>query len=212
MFTGLIQAIGRVEAVTPRGGGVALRVAADELGSDLVVGESIAINGACLTVEQAFAAGFESYAGAETMARTNLSRLRSGDCVNLERALRPVDRLGGHMVQGHVDGTGALLSRRAVGETELFEFSLPQELARYVAQKGSIAVEGVSLTVAEVRDGSFTVALIPETLNRTTLGRMQPGALVNLEVDILAKYVERLLGEAGAGDRTGITWEILLEG
>jgi riboflavin synthase len=190
MFTGLVEAIGEVLAVQNDGqGGRVLRVAETTLASQLALGESVAVNGACLTVVDRDADSFRFQAGPETLDRTNLGRLAVGDPVNLERALRVGDRLGGHFVQGHVDGVGRV---RTVTE-EGFVVEAPVELLRYCVEKGSVAVEGVSLTIADLREDSFTVALVPHTREATTLGALSPGDEVNLEVDLLAKYVERLL-------------------
>ena len=161
-----------------------------------VVGSSIAVNGVCLTVvELDRAAGtFAADVMRETLNRSSLATLATGDPVNLERPVAAGGRLGGHIVQGHVDGTGKVLERTPGDRWQLVRIGLPAALARYLVEKGSIAVDGISLTISAVDDTSFTVSLIPETLTRTTLGRRAPGELVNLEVDVLAKYVERLLG------------------
>jgi riboflavin synthase len=208
MFTGLIQAIGAIETARPRGGALALRVAAD-LGDGLADGESICISGVCLTVEQADAHGFSCYAGTETLARTTLREVHPGRRVNLERSLRPMDRLGGHFVLGHVDGTGRLTGRRSEGETLRLEFWAPEGITELSVEKGSIAVEGVSLTIVDLAREGFSVAAVPETCARTTLGELPVGAEVNLEADILAKYVQRLV--APARDGQGITLAQLRE-
>jgi riboflavin synthase len=185
MFTGIVEELGHVMAVAPR----RLAVRAGRVSADVAAGHSVAVNGVCLTVTTVDrdVLGFDVLE--ETLARSSLGAVRPGDGVNLERAVTPSTRLGGHLVQGHVDATAALLTR----DGERHRVALPPELARYVVEKGSIAVDGVSLTVAAVDDHSFTVALIPETLARTTLGGKAPGDPLNLEVDVLAKYVERLL-------------------
>ena len=208
MFTGLIQEIGRVRQVSPRGDGRDLTIAAPETARQLAVGASVAINGACLTVERLSGDAFTCHAGAETLRRTTLGGLRAGDGVNLEPALSAGAALGGHFVQGHVDGVTRLRTRRDEGTTTWLAFELPDELARYVAEKGSIAVDGVSLTVAELPPEAFAVAVIPHTLAHTTLGALGPGAAVNLEVDLLAKYVERMLSARGL-IRAGLTEEYL---
>ncbi|HEY2637748.1 MAG TPA: riboflavin synthase, partial [Solirubrobacteraceae bacterium] len=156
-------------------------------------GDSVAVNGVCLTATEVTDAGFRADVMDETLRRSSLGRLAAGDPVNLELPLRPSDRLGGHVVQGHVDGLGEVRAIRAEGFARLVEVATDPELLRYVVEKGSIAVDGVSLTVAELASDSFTVSLIPETLERTTLGTAKIGAAVNLEVDVLAKYVERLV-------------------
>jgi riboflavin synthase len=205
MFTGLILDVGTVEAVQPEGGAVHLRLRT-RLGSELVEGDSLAVNGVCLTIVTPGDEVVVATAIPETLSRTNLGQLRRGAWVNLEPALRLGDRMGGHMVQGHVDGQGrvATLERRGLS----LELSVEAEPAilRYVVEKGSIAVDGVSLTVARVAGATFTVALIPHTLGATTLEDRRVGDPVNLEVDILAKYIERLLG---GGEGRGVTEELL---
>ena len=186
MFTGIVEELGEVVEVT----GSRLAVHGPLVTSDATYGASIAVNGCCLTVTELTGDTFAADVMAETFARTSLGALAPGDRVNLERPLKADGRLGGHVVQGHVDGTGTIVSRDAAGVVRI---ALPAELARYVVAKGSIAVDGVSLTVVEAGDESFTVSLIPATLELTTLGRKGPGDPVNLEVDVLAKHVERLL-------------------
>jgi len=196
VFTGIIEEIGTVAALERRGDSAVLTVEASTIADDLTHGASIAVNGVCLTV-----VGWRSGAGTaidfdvmgETLVRSVIGTLAVGDVVNLERAVRADARLDGHVVQGHVDGTGAVVSRTPGDAWEAVRFALPAELARFVAEKGSIAVDGVSLTVTGVGDDWFEVGLIPETLRATTLGRRAPGDPVNLEVDVLAKYTARLL-------------------
>ncbi len=194
VFTGLVETTGKLAAREARGPGARLVVDAALAGEPLALGESIAIDGACLSVVETTPRGFAVDATAETLARTTLGGLRLGRGVNLERALRASDRLGGHIVTGHVDAVGALVERRPVGEAEAVTFSLPAELSRYVAEKGSIAVSGVSLTVNAVRGSTFEVMLIPITLRVTSLGELTPGDPVNLEVDLVARYVARWIG------------------
>jgi riboflavin synthase len=196
VFTGIIEEVGDVAALEPHGDSAVLTVRAERIVDDLTHGASIAVNGVCLTVvgwagEQPTAIRFDVMG--ETLKRSVIGTLAGGDRVNLERAVRADARLDGHVVQGHVDGTGVVLARTPGDEWEAVRFGLPPELARYVAEKGSIAVEGVSLTVSAVGPDWFEVGLIPETLRATTLGRKAPGDPVNLEVDVLAKYVARLL-------------------
>ena len=196
MFTGIIEEVGEVVAVERRGDSAVLTVAATTITDDLVHGASIAVNGVCLTVvgwagSDTVRVDFDVMG--ETLKRSVIGELHPGALVNLERAARVDSRLDGHIVQGHVDGTGAVLSRTPGDAWESVRFGLPRELARYVAEKGSIAVDGVSLTVSGVGDDWFAVGLIPETLRATTLGAKMPGDPVNLEVDVLAKYVERLV-------------------
>jgi riboflavin synthase len=196
MFTGLVEALAPVERIAAEGDGRALVVAAP-LAADLAIGESVAVNGACLTVVAHDARTCRFQAGPETLRRTNLGELKPGDRVNLERALRLGDRLGGHLVQGHVDGLGRIASRQRQGEWEVVWFSCPAELATQMVSKGSVTVDGVSLTVVDVTADGFSVALIPHTLAQTTLGFKGVGASVNLETDILAKYVWKCLRGEG---------------
>lgn len=198
MFTGIIEEIGEVVAVEGRGDSAVLTLAASKITDDLVHGASIAVNGVCLTVvgwggSPRVQIDFDVMA--ETLKRSVIGDLHPGSRVNLERAARVDSRLDGHIVQGHVDGTGVVLARTPGDAWEAVRFGLPADLSRYVAEKGSIAVDGVSLTVTAVGDDWFEVGLIPETLRATTLGGKQPGDAVNLEVDVLAKYVARLMGK-----------------
>ncbi|HET8787661.1 MAG TPA: riboflavin synthase [Actinomycetes bacterium] len=195
MFTGIVEGTGTVAAlaVADGGGGARLEVEAPFLAGDLRLGESVAVNGCCLTVAEPTPGGFAADLVAETLRRTALGGLAAGDAVNLERPLAVGGRLGGHLVQGHVDGVARVLERKPVGEGEEVRVELPPDLERYVVEKGSIAVDGVSLTVAGVGPGWFAVALVPHTLEVTTLGRRRPGDPVQLEVDVVAKYVERLV-------------------
>lgn len=196
MFTGLVEALGTVRQIEPDGsGGSNLIIVEPAVLSQAVIGESIAINGACLTVVEREDAACRFQAGPETLKRTNLGGLAAGDRVNLERSLRLGDRLGGHLVQGHVDGLGWIERREPQGDWELFWFGCPAELAAQLVSKGSVAVDGISLTVVDVQPAAFSVALIPHTLSATTLGFKQAGAKVNLETDILAKYVWKYLGQ-----------------
>jgi riboflavin synthase len=192
MFTGLIADLGRVRAVQRDGAGTALEIET-RLGGELRRGDSVAVNGVCLTATEATATGFRAHAMPETLRRSSLGDLRAGAQVNLERPLRAADPLGGHIVQGHVDATGVVHGVRTEGDSRVLDVRTDRRLARYLVQKGSVALDGVSLTVSALLDDGFEVALIPETLARTTLGRLQEGAVVNIEVDVLAKHVERLL-------------------
>jgi riboflavin synthase len=192
MFTGLVKALGAVAAID----GGRLRVEAEPLG--LSEGDSIAVNGVCLTATGVEDGAFEADVMGETLRRSTLGSLAPGDAVNLEPPLRAGDPLGGHVMQGHVDGTGDVDSVTEEGFARVVRIAAAPELLRYVVEKGSIAVDGVSLTVAEVDGEGFSVSLIPETLERTTLGAAAPGRAVNLEVDVLAKYVEKLTVPLGA--------------
>jgi len=196
MFTGIVEELGEVVALTELIDAARLQIRACVVTADAKPGDSIAVNGVCLTVVEHSADGFVADVMAETLDRSALADLRPGSPVNLERAVTLATRLGGHLVQGHVDGTGRVVHRRTEAHWDVVEISAPPQVLRYVVEKGSITVDGVSLTVASLDSGTFTVGLIPTTLASTTLGRRSPGDAVNLEVDVLAKYVERLLGQA----------------
>ena len=208
MFTGIVEELGRVVRLETVEDSARLTVEAPTVTQDVSLGDSVSVNGCCLTVTAVHGSTFTADLMAETLTRTTLGSQAPGDPVNLERALRASDRLGGHIVQGHVDATAEVLDHHHGEHWDLLRIGLPQEIARYVAVKGSVALDGVSLTVVDVVDASSTldvapvpgagaslsVGLIPETLRRTTLGSRRPGERVNLEVDVLAKYAERLLG------------------
>jgi riboflavin synthase len=197
VFTGLVEALGRIAAVAEENAGRRLAIEWPDLppGEPLKLGESVACSGCCLTITACSGARFEVQAGPETLARTNLGKKKAGDLVNLERALKVGDRLGGHFVQGHIDTTGVLRRRRREGDWEFLAFAIDPSWTPLLIPKGSIAVDGVSLTVVDVSRESFSVMLIPHTLAVTTLGILQPGDRVNLEIDILAKHVRKLLGK-----------------
>jgi riboflavin synthase len=204
MFTGIVEEKGTVAALEQLGDAVRLTIRGPVVTSDAAHGDSISVNGCCLTVAELDGDAFAADVMAESLARTSLGDLDEGAEVNLERALPAGARMGGHIVQGHVDGTAHLIDRTPSEHWELLRFALPNGLGRYLVEKGSIAVDGVSLTVVEIADepdGSwFSVSLIPTTLADTTLGGRRPGDRVNLEVDVLAKYVERLLAARTQGD------------
>lgn len=206
MFTGIVQAVGRIERVERQSGGMRLTVGAVLPGAALALGESVAVDGACLTVSAAVPGGFAADVSEETVSRTTLGDCRPGTRVNLERALTLTDRLGGHIVTGHVDGLGTLRERRAAGNSWTYSIDSPPALREYIAEKGSIAVDGVSLTVSSLSASGFTAAVIPHTEAATTLGAKLPGSRVNLEVDILARYVKRILsaGNLESNDRRGL--------
>jgi len=192
MFTGLIAEVGRVAALERDGDGATLEIRS-RLAASLREGDSIAVNGVCLTATEVSDEGFRAQAMIETLARSSLGALRAGSPVNLELALRVEDRLGGHVVQGHVDGTATVRTVREEGFARVLELDADPQLARYLVAKGSVALDGVSLTVSALHEQGFSVSLIPETLERTNLGAIGAGAIVNIEVDILAKHVERLM-------------------
>ena len=194
MFTGIIQGVGRLAGLEPRGGDVRLQVEVGSLAFENVeLGESIAVNGVCLTVVEFDAGSFAADASNETLSLTTLGGLAPGDALNLERAMRPADRLGGHMISGHVDGVGRVAAIEPDARAQRWRFEAPAGVLRYVAKKGSICVDGVSLTVNEVDDTGFEVALIPHTVENTRFAHTGVGDPVNLEVDLIARYVERLL-------------------
>ncbi|CAN5157760.1 MAG: riboflavin synthase [Nocardioides sp.] len=193
MFTGIVEELGTVAAIEDQGDAIRLTIAASTVLSDARLGDSIAVNGCCLTVATCGDGTWTADLMAETLAKTSLNGVQIGDAVNLERAVTASTRLGGHIVQGHVDGTGTVLARTPSEHWEIVEISVPTRLARYLVDKGSVTVDGVSLTVVEAGPDRFSVSLIPETLTRTTLGTRQVGDLVNLEADVLAKHVEKLL-------------------
>jgi riboflavin synthase len=205
MFTGIVEELGTVDVLEPLGDAVRLTVRAPLAVSDAGLGDSIAVNGCCLTVAEHDAETFTADVMQETLDKTSLGALVPGARVNLERAVTAGTRLGGHLVQGHVDATGRIVAREPSAHWELVTVELPPSLARYLVAKGSVTVDGVSLTVVTVDDAAarFTVSLIPETLARTTLGIKQPGDTVNLEVDVVAKYVERMLEHRQISQGTG---------
>jgi riboflavin synthase len=192
MFTGIVQALGRVRTLTPARGGARLEIESALRG--LALGESIAVNGACMTVVKKGRGRFAVDVSPESLRRTALGALRPGAAVNLERALTLADRLGGHLVQGHVDGVGRVARITSQANAWTYTFEAPERVARYLVEKGSVAVDGVSLTVAAIRGRRFDVAVIPHTARHTTLGDRKAGDAVNLETDVLAKYVEKLAG------------------
>jgi riboflavin synthase len=194
MFTGIIQAVGRIQSMESRGGDRRLRVATGKLPLEgVIIGDSVAVSGVCLTVVGLSSLGFDADVSRETLSRTTLGGLQPGDAVNLELALTPTSRLGGHIVSGHVDGAGGIVARSEDARSVRFRMSAPVSLAKYIAEKGSICVDGVSLTVNAVGSDWFEVNLVPHTLAETTLGAASVGQTVNLEVDLLARYLERLM-------------------
>ena len=193
MFTGLVETLGTVQQLTSAGAACDLLIAEPAIAPELAVGDSVAVNGVCLTVVERAAEAFRFQVGPESLRVTNLGELKPGDRVNLERALKLGDRLGGHLVQGHIDGVGRISRRQRNAEWDLVWVDCPQELTRHMVPKGSIAVDGVSLTLVDVTPAAFSIALIPHTLEMTTLGFKQAGATVNLETDLFAKYVAKHL-------------------
>jgi riboflavin synthase len=195
VFTGIVEDLGEIVAVEEQVDAKRITIRSAVVTDDAKAGDSIAVNGVCLTVTKVTNDTFTADVMRETLDRSSLSKAHANDRVNLERSVKLSDRLGGHLVQGHVDATGVIESRTVQQHWEVVRITLPPGIGRYVVEKGSITVDGTSLTVTEVTDDHFEVSLIPETLRRTTLGRKQRGDLVNLEVDVIAKYVERLVGK-----------------
>lgn len=198
MFTGIIEELGTVQALKRGSNSSQINVQANKVLEDVKLGDSIAINGVCLTVTSFSHDYFSADIMAETLAKTNLGELSTGQRINLERAARLGDRMGGHMVQGHVDGVGTIIEEQVVDIARVLRFRAPDEILKYTVAKGSIAIDGISLTVVDVFPDSFTVSIIPHTAKLTTLGFKKPGASVNLEADIIGRYVERLLKWRGA--------------
>lgn len=209
MFTGLIEAVGLIEAATPRAGGLALAIRCPALAAGAQRGESIAVDGCCLTVEAATAEGFNFFASPETLARTALTAKAPGQGVNLERSLRLGDRLGGHLVTGHVDAQGRIERYEPAGDAWTLTVAFPPALAPLLVEKGSVAVDGISLTCFDVTGDRFRVAVIPETHGRTTLRERRPGDPVNLEADLLGKYVARCLALRQDGQSSPVTEDLL---
>lgn len=211
MFTGIVEAVGNIVAKIPQGGDARLHIDADALDlSEVKTGDSIAVSGACLTVVERRGDGFCADVSNETLARTVLGEATAGTRVNLERAITPTTRLGGHLVSGHVDGIGRVTAYHQDGRSWRLHIQAPAELARYIAEKGSICVDGVSLTINGVEGASFDLNIVPHTYQQTTLGGYRVGQRVNLEVDIIARYLERLvLGERAAGAEGGLSVDML---
>ena len=218
MFTGIIQSIGTIETLQTRGSDVRIVINVGKLEMDDVeLGDSIAVSGVCLTVIEKLSAGFAADVSNETLSRTTLGDLKQGNTVNLEKAMTPSTRLGGHLVSGHVDDVGSVVKRWGDGRSERFIIRTPKALAKYIAEKGSICIDGISLTVNAVTDttdgAEFELNIVPHTLQETTMDEFQEGRRVNLEVDIIARYLERLLtgGEASTGNSSGVTETLLAE-
>jgi len=214
MFTGIIQGRGRICEKRPVGGGLLFGIESDFDLTDPAEGESIAVNGVCLTAREIRGRRFLVDVSPESLERTNLGRVAVGSLVNLERALRLSDRLGGHLVSGHVDAVAQVLERKPLGDFVIFAFAVPPGLARYIIEKGSITIDGISLTVNRCDERTFAVSIIPHTLTVTTLGGLSTGSMVNIEVDLIGKYVEKLLAvksEGGAGSGSVLNPAFLAE-
>ncbi|PWI34499.1 riboflavin synthase [Vibrio albus] len=212
MFTGIIEAVGTLTAITPKGEDISITVETGKLDmSDVKLGDSIATNGVCLTVVAFGANSYTADLSLETLKMTGFAQYKAGDRVNLEKAMLPSTRFGGHIVSGHVDGVGEIIERNQVGRAVEFWVKMPEDLVRYVAQKGSITVDGISLTVNGLRKDAFKLTIVPHTSEETTMDQFQVGRKVNLEVDVLARYLERLLqgNQEASGSESGLTMEFL---
>lgn len=215
MFTGIIEAVGRVQQITPRSGDVRLTIATGKLSlADVKLGDSIATNGICLTVVELTGQGFAADVSNETLRRTCLKTWQVGTRVNLEKALMPTSRLGGHIVSGHVDGLGEIISFKPDARSLQYQVRAPDSLAKYISEKGSITVDGISLTVNAIDGATFSLNIVPHTVQETNVGEWQTGSVVNLEVDLLARYLERLImGDKAAQStaKTDISLELLAQ-
>ncbi|MFY0543925.1 riboflavin synthase [Brevibacillus sp. H7] len=215
MFTGIVEELGVLENVTGNSVASKLLIKADKVLKGVQLGDSIAVNGVCLTVTSFSSAHFTADVMPETMKKTNLGRLKRGETINLERAMRLGDRFGGHIVSGHVDGTGEIVSREPHANAVLFRIKAGADLLKYMVPRGSVAVDGISLTLVDVTAAGFTISIIPHTLSHTNMQGKHPGDLVNLECDVIGKYVERLMGwkttEQHPSEATGLTMEVLRE-
>ncbi|MFV1997342.1 MAG: riboflavin synthase [Acidiferrobacterales bacterium] len=210
MFTGIIEAVGEISSTESKGGDKRLHIDIGKLDmSDVKTGDSIAVSGVCLTAVEFSDSSFVADVSGETLAHTTLGDLTRGDRVNLEKALMPSSRLGGHMVSGHIDGVGEVVSRSREARSIRLELRAPAELTRYIARKGSICVDGISLTVNSVDENCFDLNIVPHTLNHTTMSDFESGRRVNLEVDVIARYLERLISKHGSIEPDSITLELL---
>ncbi len=210
MFTGIIEAVGTVATAQPRGGDIQLTLQVGKLDmADVKLGDSIAVNGVCLTVTQLSQTTFSADVSLESISRTSLAKLTPGSWVNLEKAVTPSTRLGGHLVSGHVDGLATILSFEQQGRAWNYWLEAPKELAKYIAEKGSLAIDGISLTVNEVQQSKFRLTIIPHTRDETTLSQRQVGDVVNLEVDQIARYLERLMQAESENTPAGVSLELL---
>lgn len=192
MFTGIVEELGKVILIEKNTKSAKIKISVELVTEDLKIGDSVAVNGVCLTIINFSPTHITAEIMMETLEKTSMRSIRSGDRVNLERALRVDDRLGGHIVSGHVDGIGKIISKKNDGIAEVFDISYPPEVKKYLAKKGSVAIDGISLTIVEVKSDYFRLSLIPHSLNNTTLGFKKSGDIVNIEIDVLARYIERL--------------------
>ncbi len=213
MFTGIIEELGTVRRISSSAKGTDIVITAEDVLADLKIGDSIAVNGPCLTVTAIGRESFTAWVMPETLKRTNLLKLSTGSTVNLERAMTLSSRLGGHMVSGHIDAVVAMSGKSSQGDAIILSFEAPEHLLRYIIPKGSVALDGVSLTVIDVDDSSFSAGVIPHTASQTTLGQKEAGSYVNLEVDLIGKYVEKMLAShlEGGKEKTTLTMDLLQE-
>lgn len=211
MFTGIIQSVGSIKSIEKKGIDASVVVNTGSMSlDDVALGDSIAVNGVCLTVIKLFDQGFEADVSGETFSCTTFSALKAGTCVNLEKAMTPTSRLGGHIVSGHVDGIGEIISRQSEGRSDRFLIQAPDSLAKYIAAKGSVCIDGISLTVNHVDGAKFDLNIVPHTLERTTLGDYGVGKKINLEIDVIARYLERLmLGDKAAIEENALSLDML---
>lgn len=210
MFTGIVEAIGSVAAIESKGGDIRMRIDTADLDlADVQPGDSIAVSGVCLTAVEIGDRNFVADVSGETLAKTMLGQLKVGAKVNLEKALTPTTRLGGHLVSGHVDGVGEVILREHEARSIRFRIRAPETLSRYIAQKGSICVDGISLTVNGIKNNTFDLNIVPHTLEKTTMNGFKPGRKVNLEVDVIARYLERMLTAGVDKPEAGVTQELL---
>ena len=211
MFTGIVEELGTIKSIRANAQGLDIIISAEKIFDDLKVGDSVSVNGCCQTVTSLWNKEFTVQAVNETVKLTTFKNLKYDEKVNLERAATPSSRLGGHIVSGHVEGTGKVVSKEKIGNSTVFEFSAPENIMKYIIYKGSIAINGVSLTICEMADTTFKVAVIPHTLRSTTFGNLEIGNEVNLEPDVIAKYVEKMLNQKIETPKSGITMEFLEE-
>ena len=211
MFTGIIEELGTIRSIRANAQGLDIIISAEKIFDDLKVGDSVSVNGCCQTVTSLWNKEFTVQAVNETVKLTTFKNMKYDEKVNLERAATPNSRLGGHIVSGHVDGTGKVVSIEKIGNSTVFEFSAPENIMKYIIYKGSVAINGVSLTICELADKTFKVAVIPHTLRSTTFGNLEIGSEVNLEPDMIAKYVEKMLNQKNESPKSGITMEFLEE-
>lgn len=212
MFTGIIEEAGKVKKIQKESSSAKIKIEASVVTEDLKIGDSVAVNGVCLTIIEFTLKEITAEIMHETLERSSMKNAKPGDKVNLERALRVDSRLGGHIVTGHVDGTGKIISKTKDGIAEIFDISYPSEIGKYLAKKGSVAVDGISLTIVDVNKDYFRLSIIPHSLKMTTLGFKKPGDIVNLEIDVLARYIERLFSSKNLTEgKPGLSTSFLVE-